>query len=459
MDQGSTLDSVQELETLIAEREGSWGNSIRDWVQRHTLCGNSPLDLVLARGMNRKLDDRLRDALKDYAARDNIRRVHLCNANTELLSSIVSSRVAERGETRLSSVESFRIRNEGSFFVDISPFFSRYHLPKLQSLRLDGCRISLWNLLRPHTAGLTDLDLTIGGLSPLPTLDQLFSIISNPLLRRLGLTFTPAHIIIGGDGPAEDQVPLPHLEEFYLSGNFSLVFWLLNQLELPEKMDFLRLFLYECSPSDLSQTLGPYLGDHIRRRGEFPGGGQGLLVGDGENRTFCLIAGDMSKGDDPVKMTRSTVVSAVLTSQPEEGEIRDPARLCFDLIAHIPPEQIVYLDASLPILRSESLRVGMCNLTHLRLIDVDLSTWFAEPDIRGPGAFEDVLRSLDLIDILKPTLSRGWSPLTAFLSDRAANGNRISRLRIINHPHMAKDVVESIKCAVGVFEDGDKDGH
>lgn len=122
-----------------------WGNSIRDWERRHARCGVSPVDLVLnERHPGHDLDDELRDALQDRVTRDAIRRVHLGGAKTpRLLNSVISSILAKGEEPRSNSVESFIIRNSGrTGTVDVSTYFSRYHLPKLKHLHLFGCRIS-----------------------------------------------------------------------------------------------------------------------------------------------------------------------------------------------------------------------------------------------------------------------------------------------------------------------------
>jgi hypothetical protein len=58
-------------------------------------------------------------------------------------------------------------------------------------------------------------------------------------------------------------------------------------------------------------------------------------------------------------------------------------KLCFDIIAHIPLEKVFEV-TTLPILRSEELCVQMCNVTHLHLEEVDLSTWFKEPTLANP---------------------------------------------------------------------------
>ena len=94
------------------------------------------------------LGDRLHDVLRDRTAWDIIRRVHLCGPETNFLNSVISSVVTEREEIRSNSVESFIVENEGGLFVDTSPFFSRYCLPKLRRLNLYGCMTSLWDLLK-----------------------------------------------------------------------------------------------------------------------------------------------------------------------------------------------------------------------------------------------------------------------------------------------------------------------
>ena len=135
-------------------------------------------------------------------------------------------------------------------------------------------------------------------------------------------------------------------------------------------------------------------------------------------------------------------------------EDEEAGRLGFGLIAHIPREQAISLQTTLPILRSENLCVKMCNLVYLQLDRVDLSTLFVEPGVHGPHTSKDVLRSLVHIVITQSTLSgRSWSPLTNFLSRRVATGNQIPLLRLCRHPHIDEDVVESIRCAVKVFED------
>ena len=129
--------------------------------------------------------------------------------------------------------------------------------------------------------------------------------------------------------------------------------------------------------------------------------------------------------------------------------------LWFDIIAHIPLEKVLYLKTALPILRLEEICLRMRNLTHLDLEDVDLSTWFVEPNTLEPHVFKDVLHGLRSISISRYRLSGGdWNPLTSFLTRRAAVGNRISSLNLAHYIYMGEDVAESIRRAVDIFEDG-----
>ena len=271
------------------------GNSIQDWAHRYSRCGTSPLDLALEGHSGYGLDRSLRDALKAHAARDTIRRVHLEGSYaTKLLDLVISSIVNKGEEIRSKSVESIIVRSYGfDEIVDVSTLiFSQSRLPKLRCLRLYGYKISSWNSLKSQTAAPTTFELTGTRPSSTPTLSQLPSVLSsNPLLQHLTLSHNVDN----------DKWSSPHLKKFHLGGDLRHAFLLLNQLELPDKMVNLTLSLGEYSPSDISQTLGPYLGDRVRRRGGFPGGGLGLLTYHSPS-SLSFRAGDAPQGDDSVQV-------------------------------------------------------------------------------------------------------------------------------------------------------------
>jgi hypothetical protein len=430
---------------------GFWGNSIEDWARQHARCSTGPLHLVLGQHTSHKFDDTLRDALRDRAARDTIRRVHLDSSDaTGLLNPIISSIVAEGEEARSSSVESFVLRNCSTSGADISNFLSRYHFPKLHRLQLSGFKILSWDPLGSRTTSLTTLSLAAIESSPLPTLSQMLSILSaNPNLQSL--------VLLNGSVPevesdrSSSRIQLRHLKMLHLGSDIRNVFGLLNRLEFPDKTSHLNLSLHGCSPSDLPRTLGPYLGNQIRRRSP----DRLSLFADPDPEYFTIFVGDACEGD-PTREGWSVAVSGGFSVTSEE----EAEKLFFDVIAHIPQEKVVRLTTGLPILRSEELCVQMCNLTHLHLYQVDLSRWFVEPDTRKSHVFKDLLCGLRSITIIEPRLSGGdWSPLTNFLTRRAAVGNRISSLSLSDYPHMGEGVVESIRRAVEDFEDeGSDDG-
>ena len=445
-----------EVASRAPELWSFWGNSTRDWKRRRARCGTRPIDLVLEGHTSHELDDELRDVLRDRATRDTIRRIHLRGIHrVELLSSVISSIVVDGEETRSSNVESFIVQSSGGsdVEVDVSSFFSRYHLPKLKCLRLVGCRISPLDFLESRTATLTTLGLTIGKPSPNPTLSQLLSILSSsPLLQDLALFYSLDPDAFDGE-KSSPLVPLHHLKNFRLSSDLRHAFLLISRLELPDEMNSLDLSLFGCSPSDLSQTLGPYLRDRIQRRGRLPGHGLGLLVTH-TSPAFRFRIGDTDRHDDSAGMVWFMTVDAVVSGIP----VDEVERRVFGLTTYIPREQVIDLRTTLPILRSQESCVKMRNLTRLHLEGVDLYICFVEPEICGSHKFEELLPSLDHIVITKPTLSgRGWSPLTNFLSRRAAVGNRISSLRISCRPHMDEDIAGDIKRAVTVYEDDGSD--
>ena len=326
-----------------------------------------------------ELGEPLRNALQDRTARDSIRQVHLRGINGKIIGSIISL-IITPGEGVLSNgVESFVLRNVGCHAVGVSRFFARYNLPKSGRLDLSGmCRIPSQGSLKSHTTILTTLSLKIED-SPIPTLSQLLPFLSyNPNLQQLVLS--DSAVPYADDNASSLQVPLCHLNKLHITSDFCRAFRLLNQLEHPDKMDSLKLLLYKCSSLDLSQTLGPYFRNRVRRRGRFPGGGLDLLA-NRDPGSIRLCAGDVYVSCDSTELDWFADVSVVTSIR---VGLKDEADgLCFDLIVHTPREQVITSRTTLPILCSE-LCVEMCNLTYLHLADVNFSTWFVGQDIRGP---------------------------------------------------------------------------
>ena len=438
-----------EVASCTPELWSFWGNSIGDWTHRHIRCRTVPLDLVLDSDGRHELGDQLRAALQDRATCDTIRQVHLRDhlGGQPVLNSIISSIVVEGEGMRSSSVESFIVETDCWSAADVSAFFSRYHLPKLHCLRLSGCSISSWDLLKSRITTLTTLKLS-SGLSLIQDPSQLLSILSsNPLLQNLSMSPGLAPHPVGGDR-SFPPVPLRHLKDLDIqSDSFDATFWLLSRLELPDKLHSLEMALTKCYPLEISQTLGPYLGDRVRGRGGIPGNGLVLMFEYGRGG-FNLHMRSEHPIDGFAEMYWFVWVSMNVRLTDEET-----VGVCFDFIAHIPGEQVIRLKTNLSIPRSEELCIGMRNLTHLDLTEVDLSRCFADPDIHGPHVFGELLRSLEHLKITMPTLNHGdWEPITNILERRAAVGNRISSFVLSCHHQIPPEVVESIERTVEVFE-------
>jgi Leucine-rich repeat (LRR) protein len=412
-----------------------WGNSIQDWACRHARHRTSPLDLVLGQYTKRRdLDDTLRDALQDRAMRDSIRRVYLSGPEGPL-NSVISSIITKGEGTRSINVESFVIRNLASRVwtpPTSSPGIISQSYNASTSTDSASRRGTCWD----HGPHLSPPFHSPFSPSLLPTLSQMLSILSaNPNLQSLQLSDNSFSDI--EDDGSSSRIQLRHLKSLHLGSNLRRASGLLNQLELPMKMDDLNLSLYGCSPSDLPPTLGPYLGNHIRRRSP----DRLSLSVKPKFQGFSIRVGDVHK---------FTPVDWVLSVTPGEGEAE---KICFDIITHFPLEEVGSISTTFPILHSEELCVRMRNLTYLHLDRVDLSTLFVESDTREPHVFKDLLPGLRSIVITEPRLSGGdWSPLISFLTRRAAIGNCISSLWFDRYPHMDEGVVEDIMRVVEVFE-------
>ena len=156
-----------------------WGNTLKDWALWSRRSGAAPVDLVIdGTAPEDTIDNPLSNLLRDRAARDTIRRVHLRSADSDLLRSIISQITPE--EPRSTNLESFVLQDENiSTTVDISDFLTYNRFPKLQCLEYFGCAISSWDLLKSRSSVLTTLDIFFRGHGPSPTTSQLLSILAS----------------------------------------------------------------------------------------------------------------------------------------------------------------------------------------------------------------------------------------------------------------------------------------
>ena len=199
-----------EVAHRLPELWSFWGNTLEDWKRQHPHSGTSPLDLVLDGTECRvgPFDGTLQDALRDYAARDAIRKVHLRSDETQLLTTIISSLTPENN-IRDSSIESIALSG-----VEASNLFFLHRFKKLQNLSLSG-RFALsswaWDSLGSGITTLVNLSLSFNSLSSTPTISQIMSLLaSNPNIRTLELESMRVQDCDGRG--SESRVPLRHLK-------------------------------------------------------------------------------------------------------------------------------------------------------------------------------------------------------------------------------------------------------
>jgi len=428
-----------------------WGNIPEDWARWHRQSGTAPLDLVL----NSIAYDRdtfnvtLRDTLQDRAARDAIRRIHLRSGNAAFLSSILSPLTVACEGVRSNSVESFILINDDSTSVDTSDFFAHHRFPKLQRLELKNSRIESWDLLASQTTVLTTLILHLGYSSSIPTTSQLLTILaSNPTLQKISLSRSAVPNDGGdGGGKSPSRVPLHNLKELQLDGGLPHVIGLLHRLHHPTNMDKLDITIFDCAIVDISQTIGPYLRDYLRRRSRSKSG-LGLSVSKSE-RHITLCAGDTGAIDPspPVWAEVATFVDITMELDQIPQDLLETGVL--DLIAHTPREEIVLFRSWGDPVAIQDVSAQLPNLRTLHFGAMPLPPVFQEPSL---GGNEKLLPSLQHIFVERVYVDDdGWSPIATFLAHRASSGNPLVSLTIVDSPHMCLPEKERIKGLVQEF--------
>lgn len=225
-----------EVASRTPELWAFWGNNLEHWEERHLRSSvGVPLDLVL----NERLEDTYdsfsesqRVALEDRAARDTVRRLHICSDSDHLTTSVISPLLSPRGGLRTNNLESLILRSEDPIPVDVS-FLAHSHLPKLRHLELDNWTVSSWDHLASQGKLLTTLALLRADFVPRPTMPQILSMLASNLHLRT-LVLEPDTIPNDDDG-LSFRMPLYHLEDLQLKGDVGQVVALLRRIEHPQE--------------------------------------------------------------------------------------------------------------------------------------------------------------------------------------------------------------------------------
>ena len=404
-----------------------WGNTLKLWSQRYQRSGSAPLDLIMH--AHRRMGDEdvvpfdgpLRDALRDRAACDSIRSIHLRGRDTDLLHSVISSLTLDGEVVRDNSVESVRLEHTN---LDVSTFLSRYRFPRLRDLRLlTSARIASWDHLKIQAPSLTTLSLGFVRAPTIPTTPQLLYILASyPNLQELSLyeTMIPHD---DGSGPTS-RVPLRHLKKLELLGDCRGVFQLYDRLEFPDTLDAVHLHLSECVGGSLLEFLEPCLRDRVRRDGRFQGrlgihvscASRSISFGVNAFGKFAIT--NMRQGPGYPSLLISAVFKDSLPQAAGET-------LYINLIAAIPREHVVKFTGAASGHAMGNLFATMPNIEDLYLTHSVISDTFLRPDPLSHTKLLPSLRHLCL-DYFSLQNHDDWSPLIVYLTHQTSGGQVIS---------------------------------
>ena len=432
-----------EVASRTPELWSFWGTTLKEWKICCRHSKTAPLDLVLDGVVySDTFDVVLRDALQDRATRDTIRRIHLRSRNSRLLSSVISSLTINCNTLRPSSVESFILLNDSSSAVGDSSFFDRYRFPKLQRLELIHSTPTWEDYPWSQTGALTTLRLESGFSLPFLTASQVLSIFtSNPTLREVSLSVcaSPSY----SDDGSHSRVPLHHLKKLDLSGDVRDAVGVLKRLDHAGDLN-LHLSLHNCVIGDISQVIGPYLGDYIGRRGRSPTG-LGLCIYQDEG-TIKYITGYVGNLGTPSRdrVAWFAHVEIDLNETPLKGLLE---RVAPDLLAHTPQEEVIYFHVLYDPTSLAAIFAQFLNIRVLRFYQAPLSTL---SDLVGDGQIFPSLQYafLDRVEVDDDD----WNPLVTSLARRASSGNQLGVLEIFDSSHMCTKVEGDIRGVVRRFQ-------
>jgi hypothetical protein len=436
-----------EVARRLPELWSFWGNSLEDWKRQRPYSDvTSPLDLVLdgAWRQAESFDGTLQDALRDYTARNAIRKVHLRSGDIQLLTTIVSSLIPEGHHLRDSNIESITLNG-----VDVSDLLSSRRFPKLQDLSLSGgFMISSWDSLGHHTAALVNLSLSSNSSRYTPTTSQVLSLLaSNPNIRTLVLKSLKVR---DNGSRREFPVPLRHLEKLTLTGEFHILS-ILNQLELPERMDDARLEFDGCQSYEVRDNIVPYIRDYFRRdpRSEDR---LGIFLSLDRKR-LLLQASVVGVGYcGPNRLPQQGLPFVTFSAELVGSLLNERAKLCTDVVALLPQENIVYLKTNLWETVIRKVIPAMPNLEALHLVEALVHPEFLLPDPNGPSPNTKLLPFLQRLYLENTSaVFSEWWPLSRFATHQTSGNHPFSLILLGEYMHICPELAEEIGGLVEEF--------
>ncbi|KAF9641875.1 hypothetical protein BDM02DRAFT_3194372 [Thelephora ganbajun] len=212
-------------------------------------------------------------------------------------------------------------------------------------------------------------------------------------------------------------------------------------------MDSLCITLYDCTIADISQSIGPYLQDYLRRRGRSQDGLEVSLSSESGVRFHVGDAGGIDfSAPAPARMKSFTFIEINI----RQALPRDVmGKLTLDLIARVPREEIVYFKAWYQSVTMKDVSARFPNLKALYFLGTPLPAIFPTSHLDVSGDIFPSLQYAFLDSVI--VKDDDWSPLTAFLARRSSSGNLLHSLWIKRYCSMRPEVLRSIRSMVREF--------
>ena len=279
-----------------------------------------------------------------------------------------------------------------------------------------------------------------------PTISQLLSILSYPTLRKvslIGLEEFPG----SGEGDFSPRASFHHLKELKLGEGPRSILELLHRSVSLGHLNNLDITLFSDAVEDLSHIIGPYLRDYLRRRGRARSG-LGLFLSSWSD--LELRVGDVGGiGLSTPAPARMNAFVAITTRFGETLPQDQWEKIIINLIAYVPREEVVHLQAHGETLGTEDLPTQFPNLRGLHFERTPLRTAFPKSCLDRCGRFFPSLQYLWLDRVIVD--GGNWSSLATSLHNRAAYGNQLHTLIVVGNYPMNPSVWRGFSAVVKIF--------
>ena len=210
-------------------------------------------------------------------------------------------------------------------------------------------------------------------------------------------------------------------------------------------MEKLSLDLYDCDIMDISQIIGPYLRDNLQRRGK-PRNGLNLFVSPSYPThgppTIVFRVGDAGGIDLSTQEWTDTFIKTTVRLDMAH-RMDELERATFDLITHVPREEVVYFQTQNNHVVMEDASSQFPNVRALSLDTIPLSAAFPGPNLVGDRMIFPALKYLSLKEVLVD--DGDWNPFINFLVRRVSSRNRLDTVVITGFPHPCPEVMENTR--------------